>query len=112
MIPVADYKWFGMPGHFISAINCRFRLCTVVGKWVVSTVGDYWPASSSEREEIGVGRLYETMVFSAGDPCDADGCHCEQPDIDGQGLDMDGYRTGKEAQAGHMAMCRKWAEKQ
>ena len=38
-----DWKWFRHPGHFICARWCRFHLCTQVGKWLVSTVGEYWP---------------------------------------------------------------------
>jgi hypothetical protein len=38
-----DWKWYGHPGHFICARWCRFHLCTEIGPYVVSTVGEYWP---------------------------------------------------------------------
>lgn len=112
VVPMSEWRWFGMPGHFIGADSCRFRLCTAVGKWLVSTVGDYHPPSRTTRTEIGLDRFYETMVWRAGGPCVADGCCCLQPSLEGDELDMAGYQTGFEAQAGHLAMCRKWAEKQ
>ena len=36
----------GHAGHLIVSDKCRFHLATYVGKYVVSTVGEYWP----ERE--------------------------------------------------------------
>ena len=33
-------KWFGSPGHFICSFDCRFHLCTQVGDYLVSTVGE------------------------------------------------------------------------
>lgn len=30
-------------GHFICGRDCQFRLNTCVGKFIVSTVGEYWP---------------------------------------------------------------------
>ena len=42
MIPKEDWKWFGSAGHFICAHDCRFHLCTLVGNYVVSTVGELW----------------------------------------------------------------------
>lgn len=38
-----SWKWFGNAGHFICGQWCRFHLCTVVGGYLVSTVGQYWP---------------------------------------------------------------------
>lgn len=38
-----NWKWFGHAGHFICADKCRFHLCTLVGKHLVSTVGELWP---------------------------------------------------------------------
>jgi hypothetical protein len=41
--PRAGWEWYGGAGHFICARWCRFHLCTKVGPWLVSTVGEYWP---------------------------------------------------------------------
>lgn len=43
MIPKTNWKWFGHAGHLCVAQWCRFHLCTQVGGYLVSTVGEYWP---------------------------------------------------------------------
>jgi hypothetical protein len=68
-----------------------------------------WLKKNWPGEEIGVGRKYETMVFRAGKPCDAVGCGCGLPQIDGTELDFSGYTNAKDATEGHMALCAKWA---
>lgn len=37
------WKWFGNAGHLIVGQYCRFHMCTQVGKFLISTVGQYWP---------------------------------------------------------------------
>lgn len=139
-----NWKWFGNAGHFICAQWCRFHLCTQVGKYLVSSVGEYWPergvreiqakvydprwlAENRHRKgddfdflymkkfgfaEIGCDRKYETMVFLAGKPCDAPGCGCGLPAIDGSELDSGSYNDAKSATEGHMELCQKYARKQ
>lgn len=136
-IPSAEWKWFGDAGHLIVGHDCRFHLCTLIGDYLVSTVGKYLPdegVREMEAEwkgvrlegkgdarraqymreigysEIGASRTYETMVFRAGKPCDAPECGCGLPAIDGQELDFDGYNDAGSATRGHMAMCQKWAD--
>lgn len=41
-----DWKWFGNAGHLCVGQSCRFHLATKVGKYLVSTVGQYWPERS------------------------------------------------------------------
>lgn len=130
-----QWKWFGDPGHFICAFDCRFHLCTQVGKYLVSTVGKYFPdeptreiiAKSRGIELQGVGDArkqdymdkigfqnislnykYETMVFMAGEPCTLPNCNCGLPRTNGSELDVDTYNTAGEATKGHMTMCEKW----
>jgi hypothetical protein len=138
--PKSEWRWFGDAGHLIVGHDCRFHLCTKVGPWLISTVGKYFPDESlreitarirgiilegkgDERrsdflrkigyEEIGADRLYETMVFRAGTPCDAEGCHCGMPIPDEFAeLDFAGYNEAGEATRGHMDMCEKWAERE
>lgn len=43
-IPKADWRWYGSAGHFICGHDCRFHLCTEIGEYLVSTVGELWPA--------------------------------------------------------------------
>ena len=141
IVDVATWKWFGAAGHLIVGRWCRFHLCTQVGSWLVSTVGEYWPerptreihaevvdpewlflnahrkgddfdAAYMERfgyDTIGLGRLYETMVFRAGEPCSSEGCGCGMPSIDGQEQDFEGYNDAAAATRGHYEMCKRWA---
>jgi len=102
-------RYLGMPGHFIGSARCVWHLTTVVGGYVVSTVGDYRPFTEDQKPtEIGLGRKYETMVFRAGKPCARPGCMCGVPDHDGRELDFEAYNTAGEAQAGHEAMVAKY----
>ena len=38
----AKWVWMPHPGHFIGSKNCKFHLNTYVGKYIVSTIGEYW----------------------------------------------------------------------
>lgn len=106
-----SWEFFGSPLHFIGAWSCHFHLGTLVGPWVVSTVGEYTPdGNRADYEEIGGGRKYETYVFRAtGDRCSRDGCRCGQPEWTGGEIDSEGYNERGDAQRGHYAMCEKWA---
>lgn len=124
MIPKEKWEWFGLAGHFILGHKCQFHLCTKVGRYLVSTVGqlvalegigDDREADYMKKigyEEIGCGRTFETMVFKAGKRCRVKDCMCLQPSLASSEKDFEGYNTAGEAQAGHLKMCLKWAEKQ
>jgi hypothetical protein len=96
-------------GHFIASFDCLFRLHTSVnGRFRISTVGEWHPdipPNVGERRykhpprEIGVDRLYETMVF----PLGADG----EP-VSWEGIDHRSYNTAAEAEAGHEELVSKW----
>jgi hypothetical protein len=133
-----EWQWFGSAGHLIVGQDCRFHLCTLVGGWLVSTVGEWLPDSASwhiyaetrgvtlegrgdERRadflnkvgymEIGYGRKYETMVFRASvERCTAEDCDCGAPLVQKWNeLDAAGYNLRGDAQRGHQAMCEKWS---
>jgi hypothetical protein len=73
--------------------------------------GDHFDAAYMFRfgfDTVG-DRKYETMVFEAGKPCSTKKCGCGLPEISGLELDLAGYNSAKDARAGHMAMCLKWA---
>lgn len=136
MIDRNEWRWFGTVAHLCVGQDCRFHLATLLPTgWLVSTVGQYWPdAPIRERnarfrgielegkgddrrndymrkigyEEIGCGRLFETMVFRAGEPCTAEGCDCGCPRRH-EAVDMDAYNSAGDAASGHMRMCEKWA---
>ena len=126
--------------HLIVGNDCRFFLATYVGKYIVSTVGEYWPdkvvreihakvhdpkwLSENEHlkgdnfdsayfkkfgyEEIGLGRIYETMVFKA-EKSKIDCCPYEINS--GSEVDFGSYNTPEEAFKGHMKLCKKWSKK-
>lgn len=107
-VPPAKWKWYGTAGHLCVASQCRFHLNTEIGRYLVSTIGDYWPRGATERQEIGSGRMLETMVFELnGNLCP---CGCGMPDdyTDNE-VDSDGYNSFKAAGEGHYAMCEKWS---
>jgi hypothetical protein len=113
-IPKEKWEWFGTAGHLCVSNWCRFHMTTKVGKYLVSTVGEYYPLHASERDcphkptTIGLDRLYETMVFKAGKRCE---CGCGLPEIDGSDIDFEGYNDVKSANEGHAKMCLKWGKK-
>jgi len=137
MIPEKDWEWYGDPGHFICSHDCRFHLCTVIGEYIVSTVGKYFPDApvreilaesrgikltgrGDERrndflekigyEEIGLDRTYETMVFKSGERCNSKGCNCGMPSIASHELEFSAYNDPKSANEGHLALCYKAAK--
>jgi hypothetical protein len=141
MIDKSEWQWFGAPGHFVCAHDCRFHLCTLVGRYLVSTVGQYLPdvpvreilarsrgiileGRGEERradymakvgfEEIGADRKYETYVFHAGDVrCAEPDCQCGMPrPTDLREVEGVGANQPGEAQRNHMEMCEKYAAMQ
>lgn len=120
-IPASRWRWYGSPGHFICGSHCRFHLCTVVGRFLVSTVGEYTPpymVSGGDKKEanwiqenypgldIGHQRKYETMVFEVSDrKCDDPSCGCGMPLHSGREVEFQGYITNGEAVSGHTAIC-------
>ncbi len=91
---IQDPKWY--------AVNC-------------SKLGDDFDHAYMQRfgyDTLGIDRKYETMVFKAGKPCDAEGCGCGIPDIDGSELDFAGYNDAASATKGHYAMLKKYSAPQ
>lgn len=113
MIPMTEWKWFGYPGHFICAEDCRFRLCTQVGEYLVSTVGDlHYSHEPAKRRTLGCDEnsFFETYVFKAGPVCSLAGCGCGQPSP-ADSCEIDGLRTptAGDAQRAHLDFCLKYA---
>jgi hypothetical protein len=112
-IPESKWIWLGYPQHFICANDCRFRMATVVGSVVVSTVGDLHRKTADgtqedDASEIGGGErsFYETYVFRVDGmaPC---GCCAHITDL----CEIWGRRTpdAVAAQKVHMDACRQFA---
>lgn len=49
--PITKDKWVWMPhpAHLIVSSKCRFHLATKVGKFIISTVGEWWPERISRE---------------------------------------------------------------
>ena len=109
MIPESKWKWCGFAGHLIVGYACRFHLATRIGNYLVSTVGDYHPPHKKDEgaEEIGWGRKYETYVFKTQTRKTQDCNICGE--TDSMEIDSLGYNDWKEAQRGHMRLCKKFA---
>lgn len=104
----------GCPGHFIGVSSCRYRRHTQVGKFRVSTVGDYFPESLGIRTTLGFGQKdwFETMVFETRAMPDGnnDGCGCRAVKSMNS-VEMKRYATAGAAQEGHERMVAKYARK-
>ena len=100
-----DWVWMPHPAHFIGARECMFRLATEVGGFIVSTVGQW---RSTTGEDIGLDRLYETMVFRSSPSPEQCGC-VTQIDVTRE-VDFLGYNDPQEAYAGHLELCEKWSQ--
>lgn len=120
-VPATEWVYYGSSGHFICGRWCRFHLATKIGKWFISTVGEFvHPKDSGGSEatearyltdnplgaDIGYGRKFETLVFQYEGECD---CGCGLPHTIGFELDSSCYNDRKSANEGHLAMCKKWA---
>lgn len=104
------WHWFGNPGHFIGGSECRFHLCTEIGEYLVSTVGEYHPYPEKPMRTIGGGSkdFFETYVFrTTGQRCE---CGCGMPDIELSEIEGIRYATRKEANDGHLEMCQRYSE--
>lgn len=105
---MSNWKWKGLPGHFCGSDKCIFRLCTVVGDKLVSTVGAYYPDRKKPMVEIGCDRHYETYVFNA----DEYGKPLSLGEIDSDGLKCTDFDDPEKfddlAVEMHMKMCRKY----
>lgn len=103
--------WVWMPhaAHFIGSDKCQYRLATYLPTgYIVSTIGDYLPYRGKEYEEVGPGRLYETMVFTA-EPNSKALC-CRYTINNYSEVDLRGYNDPKSAYDGHMALCHQYAQ--
>lgn len=133
-----NWRWYGHVGHLCVGNWCRFHLTTHVGHFMVSTLGEYVPDEQVREilancrnlhlegvgdarlydwldkagyEKIGARRIYETMVFPAGKPCQTRDCGCGLPEILHPNVDFEGYLTPSAATLGHYALCEKWEHK-
>ena len=109
-----EYQSWDRPSHFISAPDCQFGHTTLVGKYVISSVGEM-PLHNSFRDlgtslspdgkfmYIGNGRIYETMVFEwSGELCQEEKCNCGKAMIkNGREFAMRGAMTREQCLENH-----------
>lgn len=108
--PQNEWKWYGYAGHFSGGSACAYHLCTRIGGFLISTLGDYRPPSrGGKRQLLGLANdsWFETFVF-----------HCEGEDENGDPIvpsfneiDSRRYGTSIEAERGHYEFCQKYAAK-
>ena len=120
----SEWIWMPHPAHLIVSRWCRFHMATMVGQYIVSTVGEYvhprhakgsesgeakWLKKNWPGEDVGYGRKYETMVFPAGQR--VEGRCCQYEPSSWLELESRGYQTSEDAFAGHMELCEQWSKK-
>lgn len=141
-VKITKDKWIWMPhpAHFICARDCKFFMATKVGKYIVSTVGEYLPdyqirelyaeTRKVNLEGRGDARLadymkkigfedlrydgwkYETIVFGATKRRgEGEGCCPWTIIVVSDNKDEIAYKTAEEAYRGHYKLCNKWAKK-
>jgi hypothetical protein len=123
--PKSKWLWFGTAAHFCCGRWCRFHLATKVGKYLISTMGEFvsprnsggsevtegaWLKENYPGEDIGYGRKYETFVFRLGkETCP---CGCGLPVLSKWSeIDSLGANDAKTATENHRKLCDKWSKK-
>lgn len=103
----------GCAGHFIGARNCHWRRHTQVGKYRISSIGEYVPYEGQGRKQIGAGpdAFFETYVFeTTGEPAKgSECCGCIEV-VSWSEIDSQRYASAGDAQAGHEAFVKKYAD--
>lgn len=127
------------PAHFICSNDCRFVLATRIGKYIVSTVGEYWPDRQVREIHARVhdSKWHAENNHRRGDDYDHAymkrfgyteiGIGRKYETLVGSAvkakrgccpftmasydLDYAGYNTAEDAYKGHMKLCRKFANK-
>jgi len=101
------WVWYGNTGHFCASRDCEFHLCTEVGEYLVSTVGEYYPDKKQSMQPLGLAEnsFYEVSVFKWNGRCK---CGCGLPKINPSALEQSRYETPKEANEEHLKMCLKY----
>ena len=135
-------KWIWMPhpGHCIISHQCRFHLNTCVGKYIISTIGEWWPERDSREIHA---RIYGPKWLSKNKHLKGDnfdraymlrfgyeevGCDRKYEtmvfrakksdnkccpyviDVSNE-LDFAEYNEPEKAVAGHHRLCVKWSKK-
>jgi hypothetical protein len=134
-------NWIWMPhaGHLCVGAQCQFHLNTYVGKYIVSTVGEYWPDREVREIHASVydNEWFRKNVSLKGDFFDSAYMkkfgfedlgfgrkyetmvfkahkgklkYCPYEQNSGEEVDMEGYNDAGDAYEGHKKMCNKWSK--
>lgn len=135
-----NWVWMPHAGHLCIGRDCEFHLNTYVGKYIVSTVGDYWP--DRQVREIHA-RVYDPVWFAENQHLKGDYFNQAYMKKFGYGdisfdkkyetmvfrakrsgnkcclwtpsswteLYMNRYNTQEEAYDGHLKACKEWSKK-
>jgi hypothetical protein len=106
-IPEKDWIWYGNAGHLCVQNDCRYHLTTRVGRYLISSIGEYFPSNEEGMKEIGIGRYYETLVFDIIGDITENG----KPPVFHDEIDYLAANTAQEAYQNHISLCHKWAAK-
>lgn len=111
MILENKWQWKGLDGHFCLRHKCFFRLCTIVGNYMISSVGALY--ENNEMQEIGYKRHYEIMVFKR-DEENKEIFKMLEVDMKGFKFNKkdDPYELDKQVEKEHIEMCYKYAKMQ
>ena len=133
-----NWVWMPHAGHLCVSSDCQFHLNTYVGKYIVSTVGEYWPDRKCREihAEIYNKEWFEENKHLLGYYFDHAyrkkfgfeeiGCGrkyetmvfkakkskvkcCLYSVSEYCELDSNGYNDAGDAYKGHIKMCNKWA---
>lgn len=135
-------NWIWMPhaGHLIVGSMCQFTLSTYIGKYIISTVGEYWPDKEVRKihAKIFDKKWYDENCNLKGDNFDHaymkkfgyedigvgkkyetmvfeakksnDKC-CLYEIIVEKEVETLSYNIPEEARKGHLKLCNKWSKK-
>ena len=136
-----NWIWMPHPGHLIVSDDCKFHLNTYVGKYIVSTVGEYFPDRQVRKIHAEIynpewlknnkdlkGDYFDSAYFKEFGfmriGCGNDDIYetmifkavkssdkCCPYHQTGSVLYCIKYKTSEEAFKGHLKLCNKWSKK-
>lgn len=101
------WKWYGYAGHLCIGRSCAYHLQTRIGKFLISTVGDYRPHGDPEAIGSNPNYYFETMVF----PCKGELKSGDPNILSWQSIDGERYAESIDAERGHHRYCKKYARR-
>lgn len=109
MIPQSEWVWYGYAGHLCIGSRCAYHMSTRIGRYLISTVGDFKPDGKT-RETLSSAddSFFETMVF----PCDGEIASGDPNILSWEAVESEHYAKSIDAERNHRALCLKYAQMQ